>query len=463
MNPHNWNLKIMVRRGLDRLAPNTGAVTGLGLFWLLLATVSILAPLTSAQELTSTGRELAEAMLQNVSSDVRTHYFDPKLRGLDWDALTLAAKQNIKEAPDMAAANAQIQGLLEHLNDSHSNFFPPSYQTTANYGWDFTIIGKRAFVTRVDPKSDAENKGVRPGDELLTINGFTVERASAWKLKYAMNVLSPRANLQLDLRDPAGKVLHLDVSSKLQKHMAVNGLGGSSWWINQRIIDREDAWNKERAEAREFGPELMILRIPAFVEAGVDVDSFIKKARAHKSLIVDLRGTPGGRVDSVLDFLAGIFNRDVKVGQELARNRTTTITVKGNRHGAFEGDLIVLIDSESASAAEIFARVVQLEERGAILGDRSSGHVMEGQIFPHHYGDDPVYFYGSMITIADTVMSDGKSLEGVGVEPDRTFLPTAADLAAGRDPVLAYAAGLAGVTLSPEDAAKLFPRQVPEE
>jgi hypothetical protein len=43
-----------------------------------------------------------------------------------------------------------------------------------------------------------------------------------------------------------------------------------------------------------------------------------------------------------------------------------------------------------------------------------------------------------------------------------TFLPTPADLAAERDPVLAYAASLAGVTLSPKDAAKLFPRPKPQ-
>ena len=80
---------------------------------------------------------------------------------------------------------------------------------------------------------------------------------------------------------------------------------------------------------------------------------------------------------------------------------------------------------------------------------------MTSRIFPHKTSRAGA-FYATSITIGDVRMSDGGSLEKQGVEPDETILPTPADLAAGRDPVLAHAIELAGGTLTPDEAGRLF-------
>ena len=61
------------------------------------------------------------------------------------------------------------------------------------------------------------------------------------------------------------------------------------------------------------------------------------------------------------------------------------------------------------------------------------------------------------VTNADLIMKDGKSLEHVGVTPDEVILPTGADMAAGRDPVLARAVTILGGTLGPVSAGQVFP------
>lgn len=133
------------------------------------------------------------------------------------------------------------------------------------------------------------------------------------------------------------------------------------------------------------------------------------------------------------------------------------LVAKSRGHEAFAGQLIVLVDSRSSSAAEILARMVQIEHRGIVVGDRSAGRVMGAKFYPLKEGTELVIPFGVEITEEDMIMKDGKSLEKLGVVPDVMLLPTAGDLAEGRDPVLAHAAELAGAKLDSEFAGKMFP------
>ena len=188
----------------------------------------------------------------------------------------------------------------------------------------------------------------------------------------------------------------------------------------------------------------------------VQVRDMIDKVKKHKTLILDLRGNGGGYEETLLALIGSVFDHDVKVGDLTRRKEKKEMMAKSRRNEAFAGKILVLIDSESGSASELFARVVQLEKRGTVIGDRSAGAVMRSRFYARTLGIDTVIPYGVSITDADIIMTDGKSLERVGVEPDELKLPSPSDLAAKRDSVLAHALSLVGINLTPEKAGTLF-------
>lgn len=433
----------------------------------LLTLTGVLAAVAWSQQISKFDRERAQQMLNQISTDVKKHYYDPQFHGVDWDANVEKAKHNIDQAEGLNHALSSVAAALDALNDSHTFFLPPPRPFRHDYGWEMQIIGNRCFVVRVRPNSDAEAKGVKPGDEILGINGYAPGRDNLWKMEYVFNVLRPQGGLHLALRDPAGAERQVDVMASIKQFKRVKNLtgesGGEDIW--DLIREGENEQNLRRARQAEFGDDLMVLKFPQFSFSDSEVDSMIGAARKHKALILDLRGNPGGSVDTLKYLVSRVFEQEIKIGDQVGREKDMNkpMVAKAHGHNHFSGKLVVLADSKSASAAELFARVVQLEKRGVVLGDQTSGSVMESKRYSYKMGTDTMVFYGASITVADLVMTDGKSLEHTGVAPNETVLPAAADLASGRDPVVARAAEMLGVKLTAEEAGKLFPYEWPKQ
>ena len=217
----------------------------------------------------------------------------------------------------------------------------------------------------------------------------------------------------------------------------------------------EDHLNRHRYH--DFTDQLLIWKMPGFDLEPHKVDEVLGKVKNHKALILDLRGNGGGYEVTLLRMVSNFFDKDIKLGDIKRRKETKALVAKTRGSEVYTGKLIVLIDSGSGSAAELFARVVQLEKRGVVIGDVSAGAVMRSKTYSYQHGNELAVPYAASITDADLIMADGKSLERVGVMPDEIKLPTAVDLATKQDPVLAYAASLAGVEITPEKAGALFP------
>lgn len=416
-----------------------------------------------SQQMSSLERGRALDILHNTANDVKKHYYDSKMHGVDFDAKVDEAKKAIEAANSFNMSMSHIAAALDTLNDSHTFFLPPSHAYKHSFGFQYQMIGNRCFITQVRSTSDAATKGVKPGDEILGINGYMVQRNTLWKMQYAFNVLRPQPGLNLDLVDPSGTRRKLEVSAKMQTEKRLvdltGGSGGSDIWDIIRSAETEEHLN--RARYAEFG-DLTVLKVPEFSFSSGEVEGMLSRARKHQNLIIDLRGNPGGAVDTLKYLVGGMFDHEIKIADRLGRKDTKPEVAKP-MHNPFLGKLIVLVDARSASAAELFARVMQLEKRGVVMGDVTAGAVMEAKHYEEKTGADTVIFYGTSITEWDLIMKDGKSLEHVGVTPDELLLPNAHALALGVDPVLTRAAETLGIKISPEEAGKAFPYEWPPE
>ncbi len=401
-------------------------------------------------------RERGRNMLKAIKSEIKKNYYDPKYRGIDLDKLFLEADEMVKKAESPGQIFGIIALTVMNLDDSHTVFIPPSWSVRVEYGWQMQLFGDECRVMAVKPGSDAEAQGVKPGDLVLQVEGVRPTRDTMWKIQYLYNTLRPQPGLRAIIQKPNGNPQQLELMAKSTPRKRVTDLTDYNDYMRLVLEEQKSAY-LFRHRFYEIKDEAIIWRMPVFDMTPEKVDEAMGKLKGKKSLILDLRGNPGGYEVTLLQVIGNLFDKDIKVGDLVGREKSKPIVAKTRGEKAFRGPLVVLVDSESGSSAELLARVVQLEKRGTVIGDRSSGAVMRAQQMSRAEGLDTVFFYGLNVTINDLIMTDGKSLEKVGVIPDELLLPTSSDLSAELDPVLARAAKLVGLNLSPESAGKLFP------
>jgi C-terminal processing protease CtpA/Prc len=432
------------------------------LSWTLFVVLSLspfgFTPRASAQTVSGSDRATARMMLHNLKDELKKKYFDPKFRGVNIDERFKAAEERLEQA----TSNGQLFGIIAQamlsLNDSHTFFVPPQRTTRIDYGWRTQMVGDKCYITAVKPGTDAEAKGLKPGDILHVVDGYSPTRENFWLLNYLYNVLQPRPSLSVVVQGPGEQPRKVDFAASVRQGKKILDLTSGSGLDFFDLV--REGQERERITSHRFheaGKEVLVWSMPQFDLSRDEVDKIMDRARNFKALIIDLRENSGGYEETVLRLVGNLFDRDVKIGDLKRRNETKPLVAKSRGGNIFQGALIVLVDSSSASASELLARVVQLEKRGTVVGDRTAGAVMRSKGYYLQIGVGTIIPYGASITDADVVMSDGGSLERVGVTPDKLMLPTGADMRAASDPVLAYAASLAGVKIESEKAGALFP------
>ncbi|MEO6417182.1 MAG: S41 family peptidase [Gemmatimonadaceae bacterium] len=404
-------------------------------------------------------RKKIQEMLDGVRKAVVENYYDSTFAGVNLAAAYDSASAHISNAAGVNGALGAVAWFALTLHDSHTIFAPPPTTVHVDYGWNMAMFGDSCFVVAVKKESDAARQGVHVGDQVLSVAGYAPTRDNLWQVNYLFRVLRPQPALQATLRAPNGDTREMDLKAKVSQHGVLIDISGADGGrdIGQLIREGEKDAERVRGFSIELGDEAIVWKMPTFAMGYDDIYDVLKRARKRKALVLDLRGNSGGYVKTMLELAKQMHRDSLVVGTLRGRRKTSQLVAKGAGGDAFTGQLYILVDDRSASASEIFARAMQLAGRAKIIGDRTAGAVMESLYHPRSIGMETKMFYGVSVTEADVIMSDGGRLERVGVTPDERLLPTSADLAAHRDPVLARAITLAGVPITAEKAGSLYP------
>jgi C-terminal processing protease CtpA/Prc len=441
----------MLSMGATTRACRTGGI----LFVLLVAALAgrqAAAATAPPREMSRFDLEQGRMILGVVRNDLEDYYYDTAYHGVDLERMFGLAEERIARARSHGEIYAAIAAAVLALDDSHTYFVPPGWAAKIEHGWFTQMVGDRCHLTAVQPGSEAESLGLRKGDRVLSIDGETPTRERMPVIMYDQRLLAPRSSTRLVVLPPGGDGREVVVHPRVTHQKRIS----TRWDHASMYRDLEDQAYLDRHRFAAFGDDLAVWKMPQFNLTREDVGRIVGKVRKYPHLILDLRGNPGGAVQT-LEYMAGAFlGEKVLIGTIRSRKPIKSV-VSRKAPQRFEGELVVLVDSDSASAAELFARAMQIAGRAKVLGDRTSGRVMMSQYYDRSIGAGTTLYFGSSITIADIIMTDGKSLEKIGVTPDEVLLPSAEDMASSLDPVLSRAAELCGQTVDPVKAGALFP------
>jgi carboxyl-terminal processing protease len=169
------------------------------------------------------------------------------------------------------------------------------------------------------------------------------------------------------------------------------------------------------SEVRMEQANVGYIKLDQFAEAtSKEMDDALWKLHEQgmQSLILDLRGNPGGLLTTAIE-LSDKFLPSGTIVSTRGRTANDNSQETAQYAQTWKTPLVVLIDHNSASASEIFAAAIQENGRGVVVGEKSYGKGTVQTLFPLQSVSSAL-----RLTTAKFYSPDGREMAGVGVTPD---------------------------------------------
>lgn len=257
-------------------------------------------------------------------------------------------------------------------------------------------------VVRAIPGSPAQQNGIATGDQILAVGDRLVR---SFPVDQAANFLQGEAGTFVDVT------------------VVTPGQPARTLRIQRQRIDVPSIDDVRMLDAQRGVGYMKLVCFQKNTTRDLDAALWQLHRQGMRSLIMDLRGNPGGLLVAAVEAADKFLAQGVIVSTR-GRSAQEDFTYTAHETGTWHVPLTVIIDQDSASAAEIFAGAIRDHRRGPVVGVRSYGKGSVQGIFPLALSGA-----GVRLTTAKFYSPSGHAYSRVGVEPDITVRQTAKPIA----------------------------------
>lgn len=267
----------------------------------------------------------------------------------------------VDETDNNKVTEAGIKAMLKEL-DPHSTYTDPK-ETKAlleqmqgsfsGIGIQFNVVADTLYVIQTTKNGPSERAGILAGDKIVEVNDTVIA-----------GVKMERSDIMSRLRGAKGSTVKIGIRRK-----------GIDRLLEFDIV-RDDISTKTVNAAYMIDKQNGYIRITSFgakthEEFATKLDSL--KALGMKNLIIDLEGNGGGYLNAAVDIVSELIDDDKLVVYTEGKSNPRYDYMSKGKGKFLKGNLVVIVDETSASAAEILSGAVQDWDRGLVVGRRSFG------------------------------------------------------------------------------------------
>lgn len=310
---------------------------------------------------------------------------------------------------ESTALNGALNGLLKSNGDPYARFLDAkalsSYtdDMAGQFGGIGVVLGEKdgtVFVNQVYPNTPAAKAGLLAGDYFYQIDSVT---SNTWTTQKVQDAVKGKVGttVKLTMQRPYKK-------GEMPQNIRYNFGNPYTVTITRAIISTPNT------ESKMLDGKVGYVRLYEFNEKSTDdLRSAYEKliSQGATSLILDLRDNPGGDLNQAVGVGSLFLDKNQPIVQIKSRVQGTSILRATGDTLSKKLPVVVLVNSNSASASEIVSGALQDHKRATLLGTTTYGKACVQTQIPFGGG-------AAFMTTADYLTANGRDINAKGVTPD---------------------------------------------